>query len=129
MVRLCLSYVGALVLMLCLDGVWLAAMVPRLYQPLIGRLFAEQIWVLPAVFFYLLYVAGIVVLAIMPSQNGKGALWRGAALGVVAYGTYDLTNQATLKDWPVMITLADMTWGTALTCLSAFGGFHAGRRR
>lgn len=129
MVRLCLSYVGALVVLLCLDAAWLATMVPRLYRPLMGRLIAEQVWLLPAVLFYLLYVAGIVVLAILRSRDGKGALCRGASLGVVAYGTYDLTNQATIDHWPVVITLADMAWGTVLTCLCAFAGFQAGRRR
>lgn len=129
MVRLCLSYFGALLVMLCLDAIWLATTVPRLYHPLMGRLLAEQVWLPPAVLFYLLYVAGIVVLAILPSRDGKQAMWRGASLGVIAYGTYDLTNQATIENWPVVITLADMAWGMVLTCLCAFAGFQAGRRR
>jgi uncharacterized membrane protein len=68
--------------------------------------------------FYLLYIVGIIVFAVLPGVE-KGsvveALWRGALLGLVAYGTYDLTNLSTLKDWSPAITVVDMVWGTVLT--------------
>ncbi len=78
--------------------------------------------------FYLLFVAGIVILAIAPALNGGSwvnALLLGAVLGLVAYGTYDITNLSTLRNWSLTVTLADLAWGTALTGVSAAIGYWA----
>ena len=84
----------------------------------------------PAAAFYLLYVAGILFFAVFPAlATGRWttALGRGAALGLVAYATYDLTNAATLRGWSTTVTIADLCWGTALTALAATVGYLATR--
>ena len=115
------SFVIAALIFLILDSVWLTSMAGT-YRNLIGPVLADGFRLGPAAAFYVLYVAGLVGFAILPSLEQGGwmsAAWRGAALGLVAYGTYDLTNQATLKVWPVGMTLIDMTWGTIATALTA----------
>ena len=77
---------------------------------------------MPAILFYLIYVCGIVKFAVFPaleSHRWTTALVNGAILGLVAYGTYDLTNQATLKIWSPLVTIADLCWGTMLTASAA----------
>jgi len=84
----------------------------------------------PAAAFYFLYVGGIVFIAVAPglaADKWTVALTRGMALGLIAYATYDLTNQATLKQWSTTVTLADMAWGTVLTGVAASAGFFAAR--
>jgi len=111
-----------------IDGLWLTLVGPKLYRPIIGEILADKVSLAPAIVFYLLYVAGIVVLAVGPTfRDGtwvKAAIL-GAVVGLVAYGTYDLTNQATLKVWSLRLTLADMVYGTVATSLAAIGGFRA----
>lgn len=111
--------------MLVLDSVWLTLAVDRLYRPNIGHLLRDDGFLLSAaVAFYLLYLSGVMVLAQLPARHWFGAAWRGAVFGLCAYGTYDLTNQATLRDWPWLVTSFDLVWGTALTAVVAAGG-HA----
>ena len=117
-----ISYVATGVVFLALDAVWLGFMASRVYRPMIGSLMADQVNFPPAIIFYLLYVAGVVVFAVQPalaSGRWTTALMLGAFFGLVAYGTYDLTNQATLKSWPAMMSLVDMAWGTVLTAAAA----------
>lgn len=124
------AYAGTAVSMLVLDGLWLSITAKRLYRPQLGDLLADGFRAAPAALFYFLYVAGIVLLAVAPALTaGKwtAALWRGMALGLVAYGTYDLTNQATLRHWSTAVTLADMTWGAVLTGLAATIGYVGAR--
>ena len=122
-----LQFVAAYVLtglaFLGLDAAWLTTMADRLYRPALGNLMAEKFALGPAAAFYFLYVAGIVGFAVAPavaSGSASGALLRGAALGLLAFATYDLTNQATLRGWPWSVTLADMAWGTVATGLAAW---------
>jgi uncharacterized membrane protein len=93
-----------------------------LYRPLLGCMLLDRFRVAPAVLFYLIYIAGVVKFAALPSLGSDRwitALFNGGLLGLVAYGTYDLTNQATLKVWPTAITIADLCWGTVLTAVAA----------
>jgi len=120
--QIAIAYVSTAVVFLALDAVWLGAMADRLYRPAIGHLMADRFSLAPAVLFYLLYVAGVVVFAVMPalaSGRWTTALGLGAMLGLLAYATYDLTNQATLKDWAWSVTIADLCWGTFVTAVSA----------
>ncbi|MGD9671424.1 MAG: DUF2177 family protein [Hyphomicrobiaceae bacterium] len=120
------SYVSAAICMLILDAIWLMVSAPRLYRPLLGDLLADDFRLAPAVAFYVLYVAGIVILAVLPAIDvGKWqtAAISGAVLGLVAYGTYDLTNQATLRTWPALLTAIDLTWGAVLTSVTATAGY------
>lgn len=113
------AYAACLLVMLAIDAVWLAVMSKRFYPARIGHLLADKPRLLPAGIFYLIYILGPTLLVVVPAVNeGTGYLkvfLYGALLGLVAYGTYDLTNQATLTDWPTLVTLVDLTWGTLLT--------------
>lgn len=116
--------------MLVLDGIWLSLATNRLYRPQLGNLLADGFRLAPAAVFYLLYVAGIVVLAVAPALSAERwtvALSRGLALGLIAYATYDLTNQATLRSWSAIVTVVDMGWGTILTGVAATTGYFAAR--
>lgn len=112
--------------MLALDAVWLSTMASRFYRPLIGELLAADFRLAPALIFYVLYVSGIVFFAVRPglaSNSAITALVHGALLGLLAYGTYDLTNQATLKVWPSIVTIVDLAWGMFLTAGAATAGY------
>lgn len=123
--RFVVSYLSTGIVLLAFDALWLGLMAGRLYRPQIGHLMADTVNVPPAVLFYLLYVVGVVVFAVQPafvSGRWTTALGLGALLGLVAYGTYDLTNHATLRNWPALISLVDISWGIVLTALSATMG-------
>jgi uncharacterized membrane protein len=125
------AYLATAVAMLAVDSVWLITMSDRLYKPLIGPLLAPQFALAPALVFYVIYVAGLVALAVVPaiaSGSPTRALRNGAMLGFTAYATYDLTNQATLAQWSTVLTLADMAWGTMLSGFAATIGAFAGIR-
>lgn len=113
------------------DALWLSNAVPRIYRPMIGELLSDKLNVGAAVAFYLIYICGIVFFAVRPALDEgslmKAALY-GAALGFVAYATYDLTNQATLRVWDVRLTLIDMAWGTFATGLAASIGYAVAAR-
>lgn len=121
-----IAYGVTAVVFLAIDSVWLTTMANAFYRPMLGNLLADQPRLMVAVFFYLLYVVGIVYFAVVPAlQAGhwSTALLNGAMLGLIAYATYDLTNQATLREWPFMVSVVDMAWGTFLTGLSATLGY------
>lgn len=115
-----------------LDAIWLSTMTARLYRrQLPGLLLDTPSWV-PALAFYVLYALGVVVLVVLPALDHEYSLARtilvGALLGLVAYGTYDLTNQATLRGWSSVVTLVDMTWGASLTAIVVGIAVTAARR-
>lgn len=124
------GYIAAALCMLVLDVIWLSTMARILYKPNIGELLIDGFRLAPAVVFYFLYVAGIVFFAVYPAYEKASlatAVLNGAVLGLVAYGAYDLTNQATMKVWPVTVTIADMSWGAFITATSAAAGFIGAR--
>jgi uncharacterized membrane protein len=113
------------VIFLGLDAIWLTTMADRLYRPALGRLMVDRFEPVPAVLFYLVYLVGMLAFAVIPgleSRRWTTALGFGALLGLVAYATYDLTNQATLRDWPWRVTVADLCWGTFVTAVAAAAG-------
>ena len=117
-----IAYLVAAVVLVGLDFCWLRLTAGPLYHQALGPLLAEHPSMPPAVAFYLLYLCGVVYLAVQPaleSGDWHVALLRGAALGLIAYGAYDLTNMATLKLWSLRVTLLDMAWGTFLTAAAA----------
>lgn len=123
-----LAYAGALLALSACDALWLGWLMPAQYQAWIGHLMhPAPLWP-PALAFYLLYPVGIAALAVQPSQRAAQATGRGALLGLIAYGTYDLTNQATLQGWPIALTLVDMAWGTFISALAALAGHGLARR-
>lgn len=121
-----IAYVATGLVFLAIDAIWLTFAAQRLYRPLMGDMLVESFRLAPATLFYLIYIAGIVVFAITPAMvSGRWttAAIYGAFLGLFAYATYDLTNQATLRSWPVAVTVADLCWGTFLTAFAATAGF------
>lgn len=113
-----------------LDLVWLSTATSRIYAPRLGDLLAPKPNLAVAGLFYLFYVVGLIALAIVPGlKEGAlvGALWRGALFGFIAYATYDLTNLATLRDWPWDLTIIDLVWGTSLNTVTAAAGYFGGR--
>lgn len=130
MMKYLAAYGGTALALVVLDALWLTFAGPKLYRPIIGEILADKVSFAPAVAFYFLYVFGVVVLAVRPAMtSGKWteALALGVILGVVAYGAYDLTNQATLKVWSTRITLIDLAWGAFLTAAGALAGYFASR--
>lgn len=118
------AYVTTLVIFMAIDAVWLTQMASRLYQPTIGHLLAPEPDLFAALVFYLLYILGMVVFTVRPAEHDaslRAPATRGALFGLVAYATYDLTNQATLQNWPWMVTLIDLVWGTVLTATVTVG--------
>ena len=125
-VKYLIAYGGTAAVFFAADFVWLGVMAKSFYRDRIGHLMADDISMTAAAGFYLMYVIGIVVFAVMPalqSESWKTALVLGGLLGLIAYGTYDMTNLATLRDWPASVVVVDMAWGTVLTGVSAAAGY------
>jgi uncharacterized membrane protein len=126
--RFVVAYIVTAIVFLGLDTLWLTQVALGMYRRELGTLLLDKPNLPIAGLFYLLFVVGIVVLAILPALNGGtwiNALLLGAVLGLVAYGTYDITNLSTLRNWSLTVTLADLAWGTALTAVSATLGYLA----
>lgn len=124
------AFVGSALTMLVLDGIWLSSVAKQIYRPQLGDMLMAGFRPVPAAVFYLTYVAGIVFLAVAPAlDSGRFtvAVTRGLALGLVAYATYDLTNQATLRHWSTLVSVVDIGWGTLLTGAAASAGYLAAR--
>lgn len=131
MARYIFGYAAAALSMVALDLVWLRFAAKAIFQPAIGLLLAEHPKLAAAGMFYVLYVLGIMVFATAPALRGGGwttSVVMGAAFGFFAYMTYDLTNMATLKVWPVQLAAMDIAWGTLVTALAATAGYAAGSR-
>jgi uncharacterized membrane protein len=111
-----------------LDFVWLSATGNKFYRAELGNLLLARPNMLVAGLFYLAYLVGVVVLISVPADGDVGkALLTGAVLGLVAYGTYDLTNLATVSGFSPKVAIVDMAWGAMLTAVSAAGGVWVAR--
>jgi len=110
-------YLIALPVFLAIDMIWLVLVAKNFYAKQIGFLMTSNVNWLSAALFYLLFIAGLVVFVISPSlekQSWIHALLLGAFFGLVTYATYDLTNLATIKNWPLLVTIVDLIWGSVL---------------
>jgi uncharacterized membrane protein len=110
-------YLIAVVTFFALDMTWVGLVAKDFYRNQIGYLLAPNVNWTAAIIFYLLFIAGLVVFVISPAvqkQSLMYALVYGAFFGLITYATYDLTNLATTKDWPLTVTIVDMIWGTVL---------------
>ena len=127
-----IAYGGTAAVLAVLDAVWLTFAGRLLYRPAIGSLMMESGFRLaPAIVFYVLYVLGVVIFAVSPAlKSGQWttAVLMGGLFGFFCYATYDLTNMATLKVWPLRVTLIDLAWGVFLTATAATVGFLAAKR-
>jgi uncharacterized membrane protein len=125
------TYVCALTAFLAIDMVWLGLVARDFYRQRIGFLLADQVNWWAAIAFYLLFVAGVLVFAVRPALEARSlrkALLLGGFFGLVAYATYDLTNLATVKNWPLIVALVDLAWGTLLAAAVSGIGYLAGTR-
>ncbi len=118
-----LAYAATLLVFLAMDAVWLSTATAALYRPAIGHLLAPTVDWIAAALFYVFYLAGLVYFAVAPalaSGRAKQALVRGVLLGLLCYGTYDFTNQATMQGWPWLVTAVDLVWGGTVTGVSCW---------
>ncbi len=128
MKTLLITYAATLGTLLVADVIWLALVARTFYRDQLGDLMVPSPNLTVASLFYLFFAAAIVLLAVTPAVKASSismVLLYGAVLGLAAYGTYDVTNLATLKNWPVKMSIVDMAWGTFVTALSAAGGYLA----
>jgi uncharacterized membrane protein len=131
MTRFALLYLVTLPVFFLIDLVWLGVVARDFYRTQIGSLMADPILWWAAILFYLLSIAGIVFFAVMPAIEAGSwtkALLLGAAFGFFTYMTYDLTNLATLRGWPVLLAVVDIAWGTVLSATAATVGYVVGSR-
>ena len=128
--RLIATYLATALAFAAVDFIWLTQVGPKVYFPLLDPVALPTARLAPAVVFYVVYILGIVILAIWPNRDARltKTSITGALLGAMCYATYDLTNQATLRVWATHITLIDITWGTILTALAASAGGWVLRR-
>jgi uncharacterized membrane protein len=116
------SYIIATLSFFVIDILWLGLIARNFYRNQIGHLMADDVNWPAAIIFYLLFILGIVIFAVSPAlDTGKlsTALIYGALFGFFTYATYDLTNLATLKDWPILMVVIDIAWGTFLSAAVA----------
>lgn len=113
------AFISSLVVMTVIDALWLGLVAPKFYREHIGFIMADKPNWFAAAAFYVIFVIGVTVFVVYPGWQNAQSLIKigllGALLGLVAYATYDLTNQATLKNWPPIVTAVDLVWGAFLS--------------
>lgn len=124
--KLIIGYLLTAVVFFAIDMAWLGFIAKGLYNKYLGSFLADQVNWVAAIIFYLLFIVGIFIFAIMPAVEKDSlmkAVMLGALFGFFTYATYDLTNLATLKDWPIKIVFIDIAWGAVLTASVSASGF------
>jgi uncharacterized membrane protein len=123
-------YLATLIAFFAIDMVWLGLVARTFYRNQLGFLLSPNTNWVAAIIFYLLFIAGILVFVVLPGLEDdslKSTILRAALFGLVTYATYDLTNLATVKNWPLAVTIVDLAWGTFLSIAVSCAGFFAGR--
>ncbi|MEM9632007.1 MAG: DUF2177 family protein [Pseudomonadota bacterium] len=126
MIQLAAAYFFTALVFLAVDYVWLSQVATRFYFDRIGHLLMDKPNMAAAGAFYVIYIVGIVFFAVAPALKADSlaiAVIYGAMFGFFTYATYDVTNFATLRNWPVIVTIVDVAWGTSLSAVSACGGY------
>ena len=124
--KLALSYLATTVVFFAIDMFWLGFLAKGLYRQYLGNFLTDQVNWTAAIVFYLLFIIGIFIFAILPAVEKESllrAVVLGALFGFFTYATYDLTNLATLKGWPITIVVIDIAWGAVLTASVSAAGF------
>jgi len=119
------------IIFLIIDIIWLSYATKSFYRPLIGNLLTDQPVMWAAALFYIIYVFGMAAVVIQPCINSESVfktIYTGFIFGLVAYGTYNLTNMAVLKGWSPTVTFVDMFWGGSLTAVSASSGLYIAKK-
>lgn len=129
MSKILLTYLLTALVFFAIDLLWLGIIAKNLYQKYLGHLLGEVNWT-AAIIFYLIFISGILIFAVLPALEKDSMMYAvtyGALFGFFTYATYDLTNLATLKDWPLQVVFIDIAWGIVLTATVAVSGFFIGR--
>ncbi len=122
-----ISYGLTLIVFLIVDLVWLGIIAKNLYSKYLGEFMTDSINWTAAIIFYLIFVAGLLIFVIYPSVEKNSVtqvLVLGALFGIITYSTYDLTNLATLKGWPIQIVIIDIIWGSVLSTIVSLSGYY-----
>lgn len=117
------NFLITFIVFMTIDLIWLGVVAKKLYNKYLGYIMAKNINWLAAIVFYVIFVIGLLIFVIYPAlakDSIQHLILYGMAYGFVTYATYDLTNLATLKDWPIQITIIDLIWGTTLSTLTAY---------
>ena len=125
--QLIISFIFVSTIFLIVDVIWLSITVKLVYKPNLGDLLNDKPVLWAAVLFYIIYMIGLTLIIIKPalaSNSVLQAFWTGVIFGIVAYGTYNLTNMATVKNWSSTIVWIDMLWGGLLTGSSSAAGIY-----
>ncbi len=121
-----LSYCLTFIVFLSIDIFWLGVVAKKLYRRYLGKFLSEDINWKAAIIFYLIFVIGIFYFSIYPALSRESVIYAvvsGSIFGFITYSTYDLTNLATLKGWPVAIVFIDIAWGTVLSAIVSIAGY------
>ncbi len=130
MIKYILVYLVAALVFCLLDFIWLTVLAKDFYRSQIGSMMLEQPKLVPAAIFYVLYLSGLLIFAIIPALRAQSwplALFLSALLGLIAYSTYDLSNLATLKGWSTSLACIDIAWGTFVTGVAGTSAYFVGR--
>ncbi len=114
-------YISTLIPLVLLDALWILVLAKGFYAKHMGFLFTKSVSFVPVTIFYLLYAIGVVYFVVMPALSSNSwltALFNGLFLGLLAYAAYDLTNQATIPNWPTVMTIVDICWGAFVTAMT-----------
>ncbi len=126
-------YLITLLIFFIIDIIWLGLIAKNFYQKYLGFLMTNSInWIVAVIIFYLLFIVGVITFVIYPSLLNNFSLSKvillGGFFGLVCYATYDLTNLATIKNWPIIITIIDIIWGTILTAIVSLVSFFIAKK-
>jgi uncharacterized membrane protein len=122
-------YLATLAVFFAVDMLWLGLIARTFYKKHLGFLMAPEVNWYAALIFYFLFIAGVLVFVVLPGLKENDLpmmLVKAALFGLITYATYDLTNLATVKDWPLIITVIDLIWGMVLTSVVSLAGFFIG---
>lgn len=117
------NFLITFVVFMTIDLIWLGVVAKKLYNKYLGYIMAKNINWIAAIVFYIIFIVGLLMFVIYPALEKNSIQYLilyGMAYGFITYATYDLTNLATLKDWPIQITIIDLIWGTTLSTLTSF---------
>jgi uncharacterized membrane protein len=125
--KIIISYLLTTVVFFAIDMVWLGFVAKNIYRKYLGALLNDKVNWTAAIIFYLIFIVGIFIFVISPAVERKSVIRTvllGAVFGLIAYATYDLTNYATLKGFPLNIVFIDLGWGAVLTALVSLAGYY-----
>ena len=131
MKSLVISFFFAATIFIIIDAIWLMITVKLFYKPLLGSLLLDKPILWAAILFYLIYMFGLMIIIIQPALEKESifhAFWTGIIFGVVAYGTYNFTNMATVKNWSPYVVFVDTIWGGLLSGSSAALGIFISKK-